>query len=100
MVTKRLALLLMLLMPACWTGIVEVTGTYTEVLMNGHIDYYVKATGTDLEVTEAVYNVVKQSLENNPGCALVCDFEKLLGSSIYDDIVYCRVKGKLNAGGA
>ena len=92
MVKKILLLLLAIFLSACWTGAVEVTGVYTKTLMNGHVDYYVRVVGDDLEVTEGVYNEVKLSLENSPSGKLTCDFEKLCGLPHYDDVVYCKVK--------
>ena len=82
-------LLLVLLLPACWTGAVEETGVHETTLMNGKVEYYVEVLGPDLEVTKGVYNTVKTSLENIDG-KLVCDFERL--GKVYDDIVYCKVK--------
>lgn len=86
---KYLALFLVFLLPACWTGAVEITGVHETILVNGHVEYYVEVLGPDLEVTKSVYNTVKTSLENVDG-KLICDFERV--GKLYDDVVYCEVK--------
>ena len=84
-------MLLVLLLPACWTGAVHVTGVHTTTLMNGYIEYYAEVLLSDLRVTKGVYNAVKLFLEENPDSKVICDFEKIYGD-VYDGVVYCEVK--------
>ena len=90
--SKYLALLLVLLLPACWTGAIEVTGGHITTLMNGRIEYYAEVLGPDIRVTKAIYGGIVYDLSVLPEDGkLVCDFEKLPGTAV-TDMATCKVK--------
>ncbi len=89
---KYLALFLVLLLPACWSGAIEVTGGHIVTRMNGAIEYYAEVLGPDIRVTKAIYGGIVYDLSVLPeDSKLVCDFEKLPGAEV-TDMALCRVK--------
>ncbi len=89
---KYMLLLLVLLLPACWTGGKEVTGGHITTLMNGRIEYYAEVLGPDIRVTKAIYGAIVYDLSVLPeDSKLVCDFEKLPRAKV-TDMATCRVK--------
>ena len=89
---KYILLLLVLLLSACWTGAVEVTGGHITTLMNGKIEYYAEVLGPDVQVTKAIYGGIVYDLSVLPeGSKLVCDFEKLPGARV-TDMATCKVR--------
>ena len=80
-----LLILVCLLLIGCGANWVRVDGVYTETLMNKRIVYYAKVNGGDREVSELLYDKLVDRLDNLPDDkVLVCEMEKFLGSSVYD----------------
>ena len=64
---------------------VQVTGVYSDTLMNGQSVYYVQTDEGDRRITLRVYKRLVDKLNGlSAGHGLGCDMEKAPGSNVYD----------------